>query len=145
MAIQPCKECGGPVSDQAESCPRCGAKQVKKTSPLVMILTVLLIIGAMVALFSPKSETDVKISPEKEAMIWQANARVNISKGLKNPDSAKFDENYKYGGCGRVNSKNSFGAYTGFKRFYVDEKAALLEDFNMSKSEMDKVWKQKCS
>ena len=29
MAIKPCKECGGPVSDKADSCPKCGAK-VKK-------------------------------------------------------------------------------------------------------------------
>lgn len=34
MAINPCKECGAPVSDKAESCPMCGAKQPKKTSKI---------------------------------------------------------------------------------------------------------------
>lgn len=49
MAIQPCKECGGPVSDKAESCPRCGAKTTKRPSILVifgLILIVLYFLGS---------------------------------------------------------------------------------------------------
>lgn len=44
MAINPCKECGGPVSDKAESCPQCGAKQKKKTSILAWVGLVLLVL-----------------------------------------------------------------------------------------------------
>jgi len=47
MAIKPCKECGGPVSDKAESCPQCGAKQKKKTSMLAWIGLILLILAAI--------------------------------------------------------------------------------------------------
>ena len=43
MAIRPCKECGAPVSDKAESCPMCGAKQKKKTSMLAWFGLVLLV------------------------------------------------------------------------------------------------------
>ena len=44
MSIKPCKECGGPVSDKAESCPQCGAKQKKKTSILAWVGLVLLVL-----------------------------------------------------------------------------------------------------
>lgn len=50
MAIKPCKECGNQISDKAESCPQCGAKQRKKTSWIawvVGIFVVFLIIGAI--------------------------------------------------------------------------------------------------
>lgn len=43
MSINPCKECGGPVSTKAENCPRCGAKVVKSTS--VIIIFVVLFVG----------------------------------------------------------------------------------------------------
>lgn len=42
-----------------------------------------------------------------------------VASGLKDPDSAKYkDERISTNGnyCGQVNSKNSYGAYTGFKR-----------------------------
>lgn len=48
-----------------------------------------------------------------------------VRQGLKDPDSAKFESNYKPSGdndghvCGRVNAKNSYGGYTGYKNFYV--------------------------
>lgn len=44
MAIKPCKECGGPVSDKAEICPQCGAKQKKKISFLAWAGLVLLVL-----------------------------------------------------------------------------------------------------
>ena len=44
MAIKPCKECGGPVSDKAEICPQCGAKQKKKISFLAWVGLVLLVL-----------------------------------------------------------------------------------------------------
>lgn len=47
MAIKPCKECGGPVSDKAESCPQCGAKQKKKTSMLAWFGLVLLVLAGI--------------------------------------------------------------------------------------------------
>lgn len=64
MAIKPCKECGGPVSDKAESCPQCGAK-IKKTSLFTkivlgfIIFTVVIgVIGTMGNNYSDKSNTN---------------------------------------------------------------------------------------
>lgn len=46
---------------------------------------------------------------------------------LKDPYSARYSD-VKVDGlfvCGRVNAKNSFGAYEGSKRFFVSEKTRL--------------------
>lgn len=38
MALMKCKECGGPVSSEAKSCPKCGAKPPKRTSLLTWVI-----------------------------------------------------------------------------------------------------------
>ena len=50
MAIKPCKECGNQISDKAESCPQCGAKQPKKMGIFAWIAIIfvgMLVIGAI--------------------------------------------------------------------------------------------------
>lgn len=58
--------------------------------------------------------------------------RALITKDLKDPSSALFrNEILKKSDwlCGEINSKNSYGAYTGFKRFLVfDSSDIYLED-----------------
>lgn len=57
-------------------------------------------------------------------------ARKAVEAQLKDPSSAQFKDIRRIGEvvCGAVNSKNSFGAYAGFVRFYVvDGQAAILE------------------
>jgi hypothetical protein len=53
---------------------------------------------------------------------------------LKDPDAAQFRDvrvNYteEFGvvACGRVNAKNEFGGYTGFRRFVSSGKSVILE------------------
>ena len=45
MAIKPCGECSGPVSDKAESCPQCGAKNSNKNSIILWLFVIVLIFG----------------------------------------------------------------------------------------------------
>lgn len=87
-----------------------------------------------------KEQTEIK----KEAAIrTQKNfereiiysAKKKVASSLKAPDSANFkdvffNETNKGGAvaCGQVNSKNSFGAYTGFQRFISNGKTVLLEE-----------------
>lgn len=54
-------------------------------------------------------------------------AKLQVSKGLKDPYSAQFSELYgvrtrkgKVIICGTVNAKNSYGGYTGEKTFFID-------------------------
>lgn len=45
---------------------------------------------------------------------------------LKDPDSAQFRKVKNT--CGEVNAKNSFGGYTGYKRFLIYEGQVLIEE-----------------
>lgn len=66
-------------------------------------------------------------------------ARLNLQDAvkarLKDPASATFDqietfeyEHGQYALCGRVNAKNSFGAFTGYTRFVATSGLTLLEN-----------------
>ena len=53
---------------------------------------------------------------------------------LKDPDTAQFrdvranySEDFGVVACGRVNAKNDFGGYTGFRRFVSGGKSVILE------------------
>lgn len=65
MAIKPCKECGAPVSDKAESCPMCGAKQPKETSVLTWVCVGILGLAAIIWMYSDKTPS---ASPTVHAM-----------------------------------------------------------------------------
>lgn len=146
MAIKPCKECGGPVSDKAESCPQCGAKQAKSTSPFVIFLTVLLVGAGLIAMLTPKSESSYSVErPLTEEDIMSAKqmqAYMIIKDSLKDPDSAVINF-YKGKPCGQVKAKNSFGAYNGFKRIVL-LKDINIEGHGLSDSQFEKIWKKYC-
>lgn len=83
----------------------------------------------------PLSATEKKAQQEKwfgAETIVAAQRAVRAS--LKDPDSAQFKdvyanytEEFQVVACGRVNSKNSLGGYTGFKRFVSNGKSAVIE------------------
>lgn len=65
-----------------------------------------------------------------------------VSATLKDSGSAKFsDQNYN---CGFVNAKNSFGAYTGYKRYVVVGGQAFIEDNNVSLQQLENAWNNLC-
>ena len=83
----------------------------------------------------PLSATEKKAQQEKwfgaETIIAAQRA---VRASLKDPDSAQFKdvyanytEEFQVVACGRVNSKNSLGGYTGFKRFVSNGKSAIIE------------------
>ena len=144
MAIHPCKECGGPVSDQAESCPRCGAKQAKKTSTVTWLILIMIILGALMAVYSsnrtPRSNNDDNnkvVSKESEdqktANGLLIMAQMQIQNSAKDPSSVEFrnqiaytDKKYGAVACGQYNAKNSFGGYIGFQGFVATEKDSMV-------------------
>ena len=144
MAIKPCKECGAPVSDKAESCPMCGAKQPKETSVLTWICVGMLGLAAMIWFFSdhtPNSSSEP--SPQMKILQAQASTQVAVRSILKDSDSAKFE--FLNENCGTVNSKNSFGGYVGSRRFVSINNNVDLEGYSVSKKEMDALWRKNCN
>ena len=66
---------------------------------------------------------------------WQRDAQTGVRYVLKDGESAQFRNLYRNPGgqvCGEVNSKNSFGAYTGFEGFMYEPAAetVILESEN---------------
>ena len=79
---------------------------------------------------------------------------INLHKGriknrLKDSESAKFRNIFiskKIGSpivCGEINSKNSFGGYSGYQRFVSGGTIQVIES-DMAKGEMDSTWLQVC-
>ena len=83
----------------------------------------------------PMTAAEKKAQQEKwfgAEMIVAAERAVRAE--LKDPDAAQFRDvraNYTEGfgvvACGRVNAKNEFGGYTGFRRFVSSGKSVILE------------------
>lgn len=77
-------------------------------------------------------------SPEQKAkeekIANEAKVESIVKSVLKDPESAQF-QNID-GVCGEVNAKNSYGGYTGFKKFVISKKdeRVLLE---VSESDVD--------
>ncbi|HEX7385825.1 MAG TPA: hypothetical protein VF285_00935 [Castellaniella sp.] len=88
---------------------------------------------------SPKSQ-DVRLNEIK----LQRLVRSWVVAGLKDPDSAKFRN--QYGVCGEVNAKNALGGYVGYRRFIaVREDLVVVDDgLTTSPADFEKVWASSC-
>ena len=86
----------------------------------------------------PSREEQAKMTEIKA----QRYAREQVKALLKDPGSAEF-RNQK-GLCGEVNSKNSFGAYTGYQRFIVSKTVVIESDPDLPDGLFREVWGRIC-
>lgn len=99
---------------------------------------------------SPSEKTQVqKESDERwKQNLWNEKGKDAIRSRLKDPSSAVFDkvffnDNGIPTSCGEVNSKNSFGAYTGYQSYlYAGDTLAMLEEED--KTLFVKTWNELC-
>lgn len=96
----------------------------------------------------PLSAAEKKAQQEKwfgaETIVT---AQRNVRASLKDPDSAQFKdiyanytEEFQVVACGQVNSKNSLGGFTGFKRFVSGGKSVILE----GRDQISDAWTKAC-
>ena len=79
-------------------------------------------------------------------------AKQGVRAQMKDPASVQFRNvrGYNKGGmallCGEVNAKNSFGAYTGFRRFIAGSKELVIVEGveGLSSSEFAQLWAKTC-
>lgn len=124
-------------------CPTCGAEYKKITPKWVIILAICfaLIVGFIVG--KPNVSTPSADKPTKVLEIeQQTQSRLALKNYLKDPNSAEI-RNHK-GACGEVNSKNSFGAYSGYRRFIASPAIVAIEGENMSMDEFGVAWNKLC-
>lgn len=86
--------------------------------------------------------------PVHNAMADTPTARAVIRSISKDADALKFRNEFDSPTvpgikCGEVNGKNSFGAYTGFKRFIVQRNKALVDDGTLPK--FNQGWLDLCT
>lgn len=77
------------------------------------------------------------------AIAMQVDAEIALKNFLKDPESAQIRN--QNGMCGEVNSKNSFGGYTGFKRFIASPAIVAIDGENIESSEFQTVWEKFCT
>lgn len=80
-------------------------------------------------------------TPEQLKAFKEVKAQGAIKQLLKDPDSAKFQN--MNGMCGEVNSKNSFGAYTGYQKFIASPDLVVLENETPEET-FQEVWANLC-
>lgn len=90
-----------------------------------------------------KERRDRERNARDKAIAMEVDAELALKKFLKDPDSAQIRNQHGY--CGEVNSKNSFGGYTGFRRFIASSAVVAVEGENMEPGEFQKVWEQFCA
>jgi hypothetical protein len=77
------------------------------------------------------------------AIAIEVDAEIALKNFLKDPESAQIRN--QSGMCGEVNSKNSFGGYTGFKRFIASPTIVAIDGENIESSEFQTVWEKFCT
>lgn len=90
-----------------------------------------------------QEQRDRERNARDKAIAMEVDAELALKKFLKDPDSAQIRNQHGY--CGEVNSKNSFGGYTGFRRFIASSAVVAVEGENMEPGEFQKVWEQFCA
>ncbi|MGK9155447.1 hypothetical protein [Acinetobacter radioresistens] len=90
-----------------------------------------------------KSEAEkAKAEAEMKEIRYNRMAKEFVKASLKDPASAQFRS--QKGFCGEVNAKNSFGGYTGFKRFIAADRNMIVMEDSLAPEEFQKVWDNVC-
>lgn len=108
-----------------------------------------------------KQAADLKAQQDAEATSQKTRVQAEVDRfkaalteRFKDPSSAQFKNVVAYGVaqplrisfmCGQVNAKNSYGAYIGYKRFFmIGTSTAQIED-TQNTSIIDHMWPSTCT
>lgn len=81
------------------------------------------------AMFLAAISAQVSGAPKDDHLAFIAQAKKAVADQMRDPDSVKFRdvalyrqlESKELALCGEFNAKNGYGAYVGYRRFYVSE------------------------
>jgi hypothetical protein len=155
--MKPCKNCHHSISTSAKACPQCGHPNTPESSMTVgsyfFYLAITIIIFIYFESSSDSSSTSTSTSTQRSQQgddnLYIEVQKEKIQNRLKDPASAEFKNTFvsrKMGSpivCGQINSKNSFGAFSGFQRFISGGEIQVLES-DMAPGEMETTWFKVC-
>lgn len=117
----------------------------KKTGLAIIAISTLLMWHFM---SGGSSKTPPEVSQHTKELVWVEKSKDAVRSRLKDPNSAEFkDVHFSDAGgtpvaCGQVNSKNTYGGYTGFQHFVAaGENMAFFE---RETDDFSKVWNEMC-
>lgn len=100
-----------------------------------------------------RDERKAKIQAQQDARDKDRATQYSVEQAIrsasKDPDSVQFQN--QSGGCGQVNAKNSFGGYTGFKRYVFTGVSIVVEDQGdgngnvVSSADISDLWRRYCT
>lgn len=133
-----CPDCAETIKAAARVCKHCGCRfdvieatfpagdalvAIKRTNPVLIVGgfvgLIILACGAVVLGMYQLRPAGPNANPD----LTQT-AKTYITKDFLDPEGARFQDLFSNDNCvnGKVNGKNGFGAFTGFKDFYYDAK-----------------------
>jgi predicted nucleic acid-binding Zn ribbon protein len=148
MSLKKCPTCGNSISQNAKACPNCGEPQKKPTSRITIAIAALFVIGIGMSV-SRKGDKPVEPAPVEITYPHQGishEAKELIRMNSKDADSLKLKNEFtaKPGMyCGEVNGKNSFGAYSGFRRFIAQGTTLLIDETGTDT--FNQAWQKFCA
>lgn len=130
-----CPECAETVKAAAKACKHCGYRfdaaplseaLVDKNAPspnygMLMKWVFGLLAAAALTVFLFRMN---EAATRTDNLNIELQGKAFVTKDFLDPSSAQFEDIYSNDRCitGKVNGKNSFGAYMGFRDFYFDSK-----------------------
>ncbi len=160
MALIKCKECGAEISKTAAACPKCGAKQKKRTSIVTWIIgAIALVIVVKCSMDSadrssapaPKlSKAEEAAKAKGEAQFQRGLAKANVAvaalkASLRNPDSLVLDSVFLItetaAVCIEYRAQNGFGGTNREIAVFAPDGTAK----NGSDDQVRRLWNKECA
>jgi len=99
------------------------AKAEKNSAAVVIILIAIIFMWSMLSDGNDTTDNNVQMTKENKQTVWVEKSKDAVRARLKDSKSAQFkgvffsDISGTPVACGQVNSKNSYGGYTGYQNF----------------------------
>lgn len=142
MAMTKCKECGGELSTKADSCPKCGAKQVRQSGCAQILIAFFLLTIFLVAIGQCSQSTDTSPADSAEQTSQEVARQAEEKERARNALKSDLESN-RPRILSEINelmkAKNYAGAYKSadrFREFHDDE---LIKLATTAKSRQDEL------
>lgn len=119
----------------------------KKKITFIHVLGIMMAatVGVGIGLWSNQTKND-NVNMSHVEFVNEVNeqslSESRLKSMLKDPNSAAISSQHGY--CGLVNSKNSLGGYSGYKRYVASPSIVVIEGEDISTDEFQQIWDANC-